>query len=56
VEGLYSLLKEVSELDDECQLIVVDNHPPEYMKKYVSVYHSRDPLRPPYGFIDDETS
>jgi hypothetical protein len=56
VEGLYSLLKEVSELDDECQLIVVDNHPPEYMKKYVSVYYSRNPLKPPYGFIDDETS
>jgi len=56
VEGLYALLKEVSELDDECQLIVVDNHPPEYMRDDVRVYYSRNPQKPPYGFIDDETS
>lgn len=56
VEGLYALLKEVSEMDDECQLIVVDNHPPEYMKDDVRVYYSRNPQKPPYGFIDDETS
>jgi hypothetical protein len=54
VDGLYSLLREVSELDDNCQLIVVDNHPPEYMKDNVRVYYSRNPLKPPYGFIDDE--
>jgi hypothetical protein len=52
VEGLYALLKEVSEMDDECQLIVVDNHPPEYMRDDVRVYYSRNPQKPPYGFID----
>jgi hypothetical protein len=56
VDGVYTLLKRVSELDDECQLIVVDNHPPDYTKENVRVYYSGDPQRPPYGFIDDETS
>lgn len=56
VEGLYRLLKEMSELDDNCQLIVVDNHPPNYMDDDVVVYYSRDPSKPPYGFIDDAIS
>lgn len=56
VEGLYSLLKEVSKLDDECQLIIVDNHPPKYVQNSVRVYYSGDPEKPPYGFIDDETA
>jgi rubrerythrin len=56
VEGLYKLLKDVSELDDYCQLIIVDNHPPDYMEDNVIVRFSRDPNKPPYGFIDDETT
>jgi DNA repair exonuclease SbcCD ATPase subunit len=54
VEGLYSLLREISKIDDECQLIVVDNHPPKYVEADVRVYYSGDALKPPYGFIDDE--
>jgi len=54
VEGLYSLLREMSRLDDECQLIIVDNHPPMYVHDDVRVYYSRNPQKPPYGFIDDE--
>jgi hypothetical protein len=56
VEGLYILLKSISELQDYCQLIVVDNHPPEFMNEDVIVRYSRDPNKFPYGFIDDETS
>ncbi len=57
VDGLYVLLKEISEFDDDCQIIIVDNHPPSYIKKPdVRVYFSGDAKRPPYGFIDDETS
>jgi hypothetical protein len=54
VKGVYSVLLEVSLLDNQCQLIVVDNHPPEYVKDNVIVRYTRDPKRPPYGFIDDE--
>jgi hypothetical protein len=56
VDGIYTLLKELSDPINGGQLIVVDNHPPNYMKKDVIVYYSRDPKRPPYGFIDDETT
>lgn len=56
VKGLYTLLKEMTELDDGCQLIVVDNHPPVYVKENVVVYYSRDPSKHPYGFIDDAIS
>ena len=56
VEGLYLLLKSVSELQDYCQLIVVDNHPPDFMNEDVVVRYSRDPNKFPYGLIDDETA
>jgi hypothetical protein len=56
VNGLYTLLKRVSELDPNCQLIVVDNHPPTAMHEYQIVYYSGNAKKPPYGFIDNETS
>jgi hypothetical protein len=55
VQGLYQLLHEMATLDSGCQLIVVDNHPPPYMKNDVIVYYSGKANVPPYGFIDDAT-
>ncbi len=55
VHGLYQLLNSMATLDGECQLIVVDNHPPQYMKDNVIVYYSGNANVFPYGFIDDET-
>ena len=43
-------------LDDDCQIIVVDSHPPEHMGENTVVYYSGKAERPPYGFIDDEIS
>jgi single-stranded DNA-specific DHH superfamily exonuclease len=54
IKGLYTVLEEVAELDSECQVIVVDNHPPQYADKYVIVRYTRDPEKYPYGFISDE--
>lgn len=56
VKGIYDLLKELVELDDDCQIIVVDSHPPEHMGENTVVYYSGKAERPPYGFIDDEIS
>ncbi|XHH09015.1 MAG: hypothetical protein ACFCUE_15845 [Candidatus Bathyarchaeia archaeon] len=55
IAGLYKLLTDVSTMTNFSQVIVVDNHPPDYMSKDVIVRYSRDPLKAPYGFIDDET-
>jgi hypothetical protein len=55
VDGLYKLLQEMATLDNRCQIIVVDNHPPQNMAKDVIVYYSGKKNIPPYGFIDDET-
>lgn len=54
VKGLYTVLEEVAELDSDCQVIVVDNHPPQYAEKYVIVRYTRNPQKYPYGFIHDE--
>ncbi len=56
VNGIYTLLKELVELDDDCQIIVVDGHPPEYVEDNIVVYYSGKPDKPPFGFIDDEIS
>ena len=56
VDGIYKLLKRISELDKYCELVVVDNHPPPSYENSTVVYYSGNPLKPPYGFIDDETS
>ena len=56
VNGIYTLLKELGELDDDCQIIVVDGHPPEYVEDNIVVYYSGKPDKPPFGFIDDEIS
>ncbi len=56
VKGLYDVLLDVSQLDSECQVIAIDNHPPDYAKDYVIVRYTRDPKKYPYGFIDDETT
>jgi DNA repair ATPase RecN len=55
VDGIYALLKELVELDD-CQIIVVDGHPPEHMEDNIVVRYSGEADKPPFGFIDDETS
>jgi DNA repair exonuclease SbcCD ATPase subunit len=56
VQGLYQLLEESATIDRDCQLIVVDNHPPTNMKKHIRVYYSgKANTADKYGFIDDET-
>jgi hypothetical protein len=45
----------MANLNDECQMIAVDNHPPPYVKDNVIVYYSGKAEVPPYGFIDDES-
>jgi DNA repair ATPase RecN len=56
VKGIYTLLKKLVDLNDNCQIIVVDNHPPSYMSNNIVVYYSGKTENPPYGFIDDEVS
>ena len=36
------------------QVIVVDNNPPEDVTDNIVAFFSRDPVRPPYGLIEDE--
>jgi uncharacterized protein YnzC (UPF0291/DUF896 family) len=55
VEGLYMLLKRMSE-SEKYQIIVVDNHPPDSEQDRVIVYFSGNPSKHPYGFIHDAVS
>lgn len=56
VEGLYRLLEKMSKLTNKCQVIVIDNHPPDNVRNNVVVYYSGNPSKPPYGFIEDAIS
>lgn len=54
INGIYQLLISMSKLSDNCQLIIVDNHPPEPASEYIRVRYSGDRNNGVYGFIDNE--
>jgi len=54
IKGIYKLLDNLTSLDNPCQIIAVDNHPPREVKENIVVNYTRNPDKPPYGFIDDE--
>lgn len=56
IKGIYHLLVTMSTLEPNCQIIVIDNHPPPYGLDYVRVRFSGDSGVKPYGFIENETS
>jgi DNA repair exonuclease SbcCD ATPase subunit len=56
IKGVYVLLKNLVEIETDCKIIVVDNHPPIEVQDNVVVCYSGNSKKPPYGFIDDETS
>lgn len=53
--GLYRSYIELLDKNYLKQLIIVDNDPPDEFEDYIIVRYSRDPKKPPYGLIDDET-
>ena len=56
IRGIYQLLTYIANLDNNCQLIIIDNHPPMDAYQYVRVRYTGDPKNEPYGLIDNEVS
>lgn len=55
VEGFYQqILEFVSKNEDDIQIIIADNTPPEIAKGYIQIQFTGDPAIHPYGLIDDE--
>jgi len=55
VEGFYQhVIDFASTNNDEIQIIIADNTPPEIAKKFIQIQFTGDPNIPPYGLIDDE--